>query len=528
MKNDIEVKKMEEFNYKKELATEEMNDILLKLGQEKVWKDLQDKGIDPVDIIAKNIKIATQLHKSPQMKLAFLKSLLVKEFKIQTASNNRGIVLGTCDDINYSEKAPLTVIMLNNDDELKTYAVFNQNLITHNGIYTFDATSDDNGRLSVRAVLERAEFKDNPANYIIESSHVMTTDDERWNELSNNFPPVIVRGYVRSIRPNPIFATVDGKSVVNGYEPIYQLNCASPAPLHHPTFTMVLDNNGGTYNVNVNFRRCRYGMPYFGFSDIDTVFEYANNTTADPEEQISIVAHMFEGREVIVIGTVTSMRERTDRDNVVSTMVNIRGVACLCIDDIPYFDYKEYERRNICEHVSENNSEATPTITTGSPTGPGQSSNAEQKSNVTVTTESPTKSDESVVNETAAPVEESKPKVSSTRGRKPKTETPVVSETPETSDAELIVDAKVVDKPVETTADAATVNGERYPNYSIDSETLVNNIVEDVLRIVQILKTPANVITKNYVSSTLTLGERTDIPEVVWDIILERIVNGIE
>lgn len=506
MKNDIEVKKMEEFNYKKELATEEMNDILLKLGQEKVWKDLQDKGIDPVDIIAKNIKIATQLHKSPQMKLAFLKSLLVKEFKIQTASNNRGIVLGTCDDINYSEKAPLTVIMLNNDDELKTYAVFNQNLITHNGIYTFDATSDDNGRLSVRAVLERAEFKDNPANYIIESSHVMTTDDERWNELSNNFPPVIVRGYVRSIRPNPIFATVDGKSVVNGYEPIYQLNCASPAPLHHPTFTMVLDNNGGTYNVNVNFRRCRYGMPYFGFSDIDTVFEYANNTTADPEEQISIVAHMFEGREVIVIGTVTSMRERTDRDNVVSTMVNIRGVACLCIDDIPYFDYKEYERRNICEHVSENNSEATPTITTGSPT----------------------KSDESVVNETAAPVEESKPKVSSTRGRKPKAETPVVSETPETSNAELIVDAKVVDKPVETTADAATVNGERYPNYSIDSETLVNNIVEDVLRIVQILKTPANVITKNYVSSTLTLGERTDIPEVVWDIILERIVNGIE
>ena len=498
---------MKEFNYKKELATEEMNDILLKLGQEKVWTELQEKGIDPVDIIAKNIKIATQLHKSPQMKLAFLKSLLVKEFKIQTASNNRGIVLGTCDDINYSEKAPLTVIMLNNDDELKTYAVFNPNLITHNGIYTFDATSDDNGRLSARAVLERAEFEDNPANYIIESSHVMTTDDERWNELSNNFPPVIVRGYVRSIRPNPIFVTVDGKSVVNGYEPIYQLNCASPAPLYHPTFTMVLDNNGGTYNINVNFRRCRYGMPYFGFSDIDTVFEYANNTTTDPEEQISIVAHMFEGREVIVIGTVTSMRERTDRDNVVSTMVNIRGVACLCIDDIPYFDYKEYERRNICEHVSENNSEATPTVTAGSPT----------------------KSDESVVNETAAaPVEESKPKVSATRGRKPKAETPVVSETPETSDVELVVDAKVVDKPVETTADAATVNGERYPNYSIDSETLVNNIVEDVLRIVQILKTPANVITKNYVSSTLTLGERTDIPEVVWDIILERIVNGIE
>lgn len=485
------------------------------------WDALKQVGLDPNDITAKYINDAFRMHKrNAKQRQDFIISRFKNEIKIAAAVDNRGIVLGTVDEYteDTTKRRPETFVVLTNDGSLKKGIAFKHDMITKPGIYTFDLNYDAERDSSIaKGVLDFKELNKDPLAFFGNESISITPSSSDWDDgtiVTSKYPPVLIRATVSSIRPIPKFAIDEsGKSFIVGDCPIYMANGREPVPNMQPVIRLNLNPEKTTNYITVNFRQCMYSNPYFGISGINDAFAYAIEAEDEPERQIALIEHMFVGKEMVILGYVSKINQNVDKEGNESTQIAIRGIACLSTDpECTGFDEYVSAKKNVKKLVKQ---------------------------------EMPT--DEELEEVKPEPVAEKKaaslvnnPNAHAELDTTQKPESLVNNSINAPKEGVLSVDAVIIeDAPVELNSDSEDIAEDvdededdedassNYPDYSVDPEGFVNQVVKDILIIIGMVHVDKSKVTVSYIKKTLQLENVTNVPNNIWKIIVNNVISSM-
>ena len=115
--------------------------------------------------------------------------------------------------------------------------------------------------------------------------------------------PVVIRGTISFVEPSPIFK--DQERV--GEHEIFLEN-ARDVPVKHMVLQISLRSDNTVNRVRVTFERQKIVAPTVVVTDMMTLVSEAMGKSRVPQEQAAFVGRGLQGREVIVVGTMSKYR----------------------------------------------------------------------------------------------------------------------------------------------------------------------------------------------------------------------------